>query len=142
MFFYDPKRSQYDPQRSQRENQTAAGSPAGNIILWRDISELQVLQDFQKTQDQVLAYFNLEQRPLHYLMLFSYPFQANHLLNKIAVETLAEFNSMGGKYFMGCYLATGYPNDLYGCNTLIDKVEHLFWRLSKRAEYLKKKGNY
>lgn len=96
--------------------------------------------DFQKTQDEVLAYFNLEQRPLHYLMLFSFPFQANHLLNKIAVETLAEFNSMGGKYFLGCYLASGYPNDCYGCFSIIDKVEHLFWRLSKRAEYLKKKA--
>ena len=98
--------------------------------------------DFQKTQDEVLAYFNLEQRPLHYLMLFSYPFQPNHLHNKIAVETQAEFNSMGGKYFLGCYLTTGYPNDLYGCNTLIDKVEHVYWRLSKRAEYLKQKGKY
>lgn len=45
VFFCDPKRSHYhyDPQRSQRENQTAAGNPAGNISHWWDISKLQVL---------------------------------------------------------------------------------------------------
>jgi hypothetical protein len=101
-------------------------------------------KNFQKTQEQVLACFQLEQRPLHYMMLFHYPFQPNHLLNKIAVETKAEwfYSDMVGKYFLGAYLATGFGNDCFGCFSVMDKVAHIHYRLSKRAEYLKKKGKF
>ena len=77
-------------------------------------------------------------------MLFSYPFSSNHLLNKIAVETKAEleYSPMVGKYFLGAYLASGWGNDGYGFFSIINKVEHVFWRLKKRALYLKKKGNH
>lgn len=98
-------------------------------------------KNFKKTQEEVLAYFNLDPTPLHYLILFHYPFQANHLLNTIAVETKAEWSSMGGKYFLGCYLASGYPNNSYGCLSIIDKIEHIFYRLTQRAAYLRKKGS-
>jgi hypothetical protein len=98
-------------------------------------------QNFVETQEEVLAYFNLDPTPLHYLILFHYPFQANHLLNTIAVETKAEWSSMGGKYFLGCYLASGYPNDCYGCFSVIDKLEHVFYRLTQRSAYLKRKGS-
>jgi hypothetical protein len=51
----------------------------------------ELYKNLLKTQDELLAFFNLEQRPLHYLMLSTYPFSPNNVRNTITVETKADY---------------------------------------------------